>query len=186
MAVDTVSPPGPAATARRTIVVGLGNPILGDDGVGWRVAEEVARRSSLPVNVEAGDAPVAIECLSVGGLTLMEHLVGWDRAVLVDSVVGGGCPLGTIRCSSLASFHRPLGHLDSSHDASLPDAIAAGRAVGAVLPDEITVVAVETERCETFGEALSPPVEAAVQSAASLVADLLDGYLEEDRCTKPG
>ena len=58
----------------RTIVVGLGNPILGDDGVGWRVAQAVQAL-----------APEAdVECQALGGLSLMERLVGYQRAIIVD------------------------------------------------------------------------------------------------------
>ena len=40
----------------KTLIVGLGNPILGDDGIGWKVAEEVCK--NLPK-----DMPVEVECL---------------------------------------------------------------------------------------------------------------------------
>ncbi|HNH78021.1 MAG TPA: hydrogenase maturation protease, partial [Anaerolineales bacterium] len=63
----------------KTLVVGLGNPILGDDGVGWKVAEEVRAQLS-----EAG-LDVDVECLSLGGISLMEHLIGYSRVILVDS-----------------------------------------------------------------------------------------------------
>ena len=62
----------------KTMVIGLGNPILGDDGVGWKVAEEV--RKQLPC-----DMSVNVDCLSVGGISLMEHLIGYDRAILIDA-----------------------------------------------------------------------------------------------------
>jgi Ni,Fe-hydrogenase maturation factor len=70
----------PAGTAgRRTRVIGLGNPILGDDGVGWRVVEAMRGRLD--------DEAVDVLCLSVGGVSLMEQLVGCDRALLVDAGV---------------------------------------------------------------------------------------------------
>jgi hydrogenase maturation protease len=94
---------GAADSLRRTLVVGLGNPILGDDGVGWRIAEEVSRRSGIPV----GDAPlrgpqtshrepVTIECYSLAGLSLMERLIGYDRVILVDALLQPGIVPGAI------------------------------------------------------------------------------------------
>jgi len=53
----------------KTLIIGLGNPMLGDDGVGWRVAEKVCRE--LPA-----DESVIVDCLSLGGISLMEHLIG--------------------------------------------------------------------------------------------------------------
>ncbi len=61
----------------KTIVVGLGNPLLGDDGVGWKVAEEV--------NQQLGeDSPFAVECFSLSGLSLMEQLIGYERVILIE------------------------------------------------------------------------------------------------------
>jgi hydrogenase maturation protease len=153
-----------------TVVIGLGNPILGDDGIGWRVVDEVDRRlAALP-----DSPPVTTERLAVGGLTLMERLVGVGRAVLVDSIVGGGRCIGTVRVDSLEALgSRPAAHLDGGHDAPLVSALAAGRALGASLPDEVLVVTVEVETCDTFGDTLTPTVEAAVSPAADAVMALL-------------
>ena len=162
MAISTLPPP--------TLVVGLGNPILGDDGVGWRVIDEVERRL-----VRLADPPpVLVERLAVGGLTLMEHLVGVRRAILVDSIViGCGVP-GGVRVDALEALaSRPAAHLDSGHDAPLASALAAGRALGADLPDEVLVVMVEVEPCDTFADALSPLVAEAVEPAADAVMELL-------------
>jgi hydrogenase maturation protease len=62
----------------KTLILGLGNPILTDDGVGVLVAEEV--RSRLPE-----DTPIDITEVSVGGLTLMETMIGYDRVILIDA-----------------------------------------------------------------------------------------------------
>jgi hydrogenase maturation protease len=71
----------------KTLVVGLGNPILGDDGVGWRVAEEVKRKLtfSLDPPLEGEDGEIYVDCLSLGGISLMERLIGHDRAILIDA-----------------------------------------------------------------------------------------------------
>jgi hydrogenase maturation protease len=152
-----------------TLVIGLGNPILGDDGVGWRVADEVERR----LLVSPAPVPVAVERLAVGGLALMERLVGCERAILVDSYLGDETP-GAVRSWSLAALAgRPVGHLDSAHDAPLSAALAAGRALGARLPDEIGVVTVDTPWRDVFDDVLTLPVQAAVDRAADEVMALI-------------
>ncbi|HMZ07522.1 MAG TPA: hydrogenase maturation protease, partial [Anaerolineales bacterium] len=65
----------------KTLIVGLGNPILGDDGVGWKVVEEIKKQTP------SSQGDVDVICLSLGGLALMEHLIGYQRAILVDSFV---------------------------------------------------------------------------------------------------
>ncbi len=152
-----------------TLVIGLGNPILGDDGVGWRVADEVERR----LGGDPALPSATVERLAVGGLALMECLVGYERAIIIDSYLGDGEP-GAVRSFSLAELaERPAGHLDSIHDASLTAALAAGRAVGARLPDVVTVVTVDTVPRDVFDDSLTPPVEAAVDRAANMVMALL-------------
>ncbi|HLE16113.1 MAG TPA: hydrogenase maturation protease, partial [Anaerolineales bacterium] len=63
---------------KKTLVLGLGNPILTDDGIGVLVVE--ALRSRLPP-----DTPVDLAEVSVGGLTLMENMIGYDRVILIDA-----------------------------------------------------------------------------------------------------
>jgi hydrogenase maturation protease len=159
-----------ATTDRPTLVIGLGNPILGDDGVGWKVVDELERRVG---DGRARAGAVELDRMSVGGLALMERLVGYERAILVDAVLGND-RLGTVWSRPLqAVATRPGSHLDSAHDASLAEAIEAGRALGARLPDEITVVGIAVRRVDEFDERLSAPVAGAVDTAVETVARLL-------------
>ena len=154
-------------TARRTRIIGLGNPILGDDGVGWRVVEAMRARLD--------DAAVDVLCLSVGGVSLMEQLVGCDRALLVDAVVTGGTP-GEVLSIPLDELSDPsCGHTASTHDTTLATALTLGRALQAPLPDDIWVVGVEVDptRLHEFNEDLSPEVTAAVPEAVRRVQEWL-------------
>ncbi|MBL1173469.1 MAG: hydrogenase maturation protease, partial [Chloroflexi bacterium] len=91
----------------KTIVIGLGNPILGDDGVGWKVAQEISRQ--LPVT--DSQSPVEIDCAALGGLSLMERLVGCQRAILVDALETGQGPEGSVRVFPLEALPNPsAGH----------------------------------------------------------------------------
>jgi hydrogenase maturation protease len=157
----------------RTIVVGLGNPVLGDDGVGWQVADEVERRLASEGRA-AGAGEVAVERLGVGGLRLMEFLSGYQAAILVDAAEFRGRPCGEVRACPLAELEGyAAGHLDSAHDASLVTALALGRRLGASLPDRIETVTIQVRHSDVFSEELSPEVAAAVPEAAATVMDLL-------------
>lgn len=164
----------------RIIVIGLGNPILGDDGVGWRVAEEIQRLLQLPMTNTPSPFEsnwglvVDVECISLGGLSLMERLVGYDRAILIDAISTGQRPPGAVHCFPFEALPDPAaGHSSSAHDTSLKTALSVGRSMGLQLPDEITVVAVESESVHDFSEELSPPVSTAVPQAARLVIEAL-------------
>jgi len=170
------------ATRHSSLVVGLGNPILGDDGVGWRVAEQVQRQLEIsgppyPVAEEGsgmGDRPVDVDCVSLGGIGLMEQLIGYDRAILIDALVTGKAPVGTVTCFALEELtDLSAGHTSSAHDTSLQTALKLGRAMGAHVPDQVTVIAVEARNVSDFSEELSPPVAAAVPLAVEAVMNLL-------------
>ena len=113
----------------RMLVIGLGNPNLGDDGVGWKVAEELKKRLSPAL-------PVDVDCLSLGGVSLMEHLIGYDCAILIDAFALDE-PLGSILVLKLSDLpNYSAFHTTSTHDTSLQNAIELGRSMGAKLPDE--------------------------------------------------
>jgi hydrogenase maturation protease len=165
--------------ALRTIVVGLGNPVLGDDGVGWRVADEVETRlaaARLATDDERDCPEIDVERLGVGGLRLMEFLDGYDAAILVDAAEFADRPLGEVRSCALEDLDcYAAGHLDSAHDASLVTALALGRRLGASLPTSIQTVTVQVRSTDEFSEQLTPQVEAAVPVAAAAVVALLRG-----------
>ncbi len=151
-------------------MIGLGNPILGDDGVGWHVAEVVGQM------VLAQALPIEVDSLAVGGLSLMERMVGYDRVVVVDAIRTGAKPIGAVTLIPLPDLADPgAGHLSSGHDATLQTALVAGRALGAELPDDasISIVAIEAEHVFDFEDKLSPPVAAAVPRAVELVLEAL-------------
>jgi hydrogenase maturation protease len=151
----------------KTLVVGLGNPILGDDGVGWKVAQEVESRLQ-------DRAAVMVECLSLGGLSLMERLIGYDRAIIVDAF-SSDRPAGTVFCLDLAELPNYSSfHTSNPHDTSLQNALAFGRALGAHLPKQVQVVGLAVRRPYDFSEALTPEVGAAVPGAVRAVLNLID------------
>jgi hydrogenase maturation protease len=158
----------------RTVVVGLGNPVLGDDGVGWRVADAVEERLRAAADAGADLPPVAVERLGVGGLRLMEFLTGFDEAIVVDAAEFPARPAGEVRACRFEELEpRAAGRLDSAHDVSLAAALELGRRAGAKLPATIWVVTIAAHMSGVFSETLTPEVEAAVPAATDAVVRLL-------------
>jgi hydrogenase maturation protease len=166
----------------KTLVLGLGNPILTDDGVGVRVAEAV--QAALMAD-RAGDngvssAPqpadtVDVQEVSVGGLTLMECMLGYERVILVDACELEDAAPGTIRRMSmddLRSFS-PTQHSASPHDASLTTAMNFGQQMGLPLPTEVVIYAIGVENVMDFSDQPTPAVAAAIPTvAAAVLAEL--------------
>jgi len=170
-------------SAQTTIlVIGLGNPILGDDGVGWRISERVQARliENQAQGLSQANLEVEFDNLAVGGLSLMERLIGYQRAIIIDAITTGQNPPGKVYLFSLDDLpNRSTGHLSSAHDASLQTALLVGRSMGAELPQEIAIVAVEAQIVYDFSEELTPPIEAAVSAAEETVINLLNEWAQE-------
>jgi len=150
----------------KTLLIGLGNPILGDDGVGWKVVENVRCQIDPEMRVD-------VDCLSLGGISLMEHLIDYQRAILVDAFISDE-NIGSVLVYKLNEIpNYSAYHITSMHDTSLQNAIELGKSMGAVLPDDIVVVGIAIRHIVDFSEELSPPVAGAIPQVAKIVLDLL-------------
>ena len=142
-----------------TLVLGMGNPILSDDGVGLYVAERL----------QAGPMPdgVEVQLSEVAGLRLLELVKGYDKVVIVDALRSGREPGEIVRYEAreFKGGHR----YGSAHSIGLHTALELGRQLGMPMPEDVTVFAVEAEDIETFGEDFSPPVAAAAEKVIDLV-----------------
>jgi len=151
------------------LLIGLGNPILGDDGIGWKVVEEVESRilpESQPI--------IEIDYLSLGGLALMERLTGYKQAIIVDAILSGNNPSGTVSVHNLAELpDHSNGHTASSHDTSLQTAIKMAQELGEKLPENIIVVGIEAKNVYDFTDTFTPQVEAAIPEAVEIVFSIL-------------
>jgi hydrogenase maturation protease len=143
-------------------IIGLGNPLRGDDGIGPRVIAELKCRG-LPEGVAALDA-------GTGGLDLLHVLEGWERVVVVDAADLEWEPGQFARFTPdevrLAGSAGAL----SLHNAGLAEVLALADAVGQSLP-EMVIFGVQPGKID-WGEGLSPAVEATLP-------DLIDAVLEE-------
>jgi hydrogenase maturation protease len=149
----------------KTLVLGLGNPLLGDDAIGLKVAGRLRERL-------LGREDVDVQEDEAGGLRLMERLAGYERAVIVDAIVSGGTP-GTIR--RLESGDVPTQRTAIAHGIDLPRALELGRALGLAMPSRVRVVAIEAASVLEFRHDMTPAVEAALEPAVAAVLDELGG-----------
>jgi len=153
----------------KTLVVGLGNPILTDDGVGIYIVRALEARCRRD-DVTFAEA-------SVGGLRLLDVIAGYERVVLVDAIQTCDGKPGDIHRLHPNDLRASL-HSGSTHDLSLTGALALGRGLGMVLPDNeaIVIIAIEVEDVLTFGETVTPAVAATIPCAVEAVlADLETG-----------
>lgn len=139
--------------------MGLGNPLMGDDGVGVRVAEEL-RRHGVPPHVDVYEAETP-------GLLLITLIEGYDKAVLIDALRLNGPPGTVYRLEfdeeAFSQASAPL----SMHDIDAVAALRIARRTGRA-PREVVIVGVEPKRVE-LGAGLSGEVERAIPRAVEVV-----------------
>ena len=143
----------------KTLILGIGNTVLCDDGVGNRVAAEVGKRISDP------GITVAEACH--GGLYLLEAFLGYDHVVLIDAIqTRGGIPGDVYELSpeDLLSAR----HLSSPHQVDFATALELGKALGLPVPSRIDIVAVEAGDVTSFRDRCTPEVEKAIPVAVEL------------------
>jgi len=121
----------------RRLVLGLGNPLLGEDGFGSAVIELLRRRPDLPAAVDLVDAHTDL-------LAQVETLGSYDEVVLVDVVIGAGHP-GDVEVVDEATFMRWPETSPSCHQISPLLAVKLFRALHPQAATRITLVALHAE-----------------------------------------
>lgn len=147
--------------SKKTLIIGLGNPILTDDGVGVKVAYELGERIDLEAHPE-----LTITEISAGGLRLMEAMLGYERVILIDAFYldpesTNPGKIHHLRLDDLRSIS-PTQHSTSAHDTSLITALDAAEKMGYQIPSEFAIYAVEVENILEFSETPTPAVAKAI------------------------
>ena len=148
----------------RTVVVGLGSPIMCDDAVGLRVSEAIDAMGFEDV-----------DCCqeAVGGLDILPVIHGYRYAIIVDAIQTGEYGPGTVMLYSERDFDENVTHA-ATHDVNLPTAIKIGRQMDPeIMPEEVRFVAIEVQDIRTMTETMTPEVEASVESACGAVIHLM-------------
>ena len=141
------------------LVLALGNPLLGDEGVGLRALQALASAADLPPSIELLDGGTA-------GLSLVPRLRSAERVLVLDAV-SAGKPPGTVMRLDGADLGWEVFEKISTHQIGLSDILAASRLAGG--PEEIVILGVEPESM-SLGVGLSPTVSRALEK---LVAEAL-------------
>ena len=148
----------------KTLVLGLGNSILSDDGVGIRVAQEVGEKLN--------DPQITIAETSEAGLGLLDSIAGYDKVIIIDAVQTREGHAGQIYRMGLQDFSLTK-HLSSPHQINLVTALELGRMLNLAMPQEITIFAVEAKDITSFSEKCTPEVERAIPEAIKMVLEEL-------------
>jgi hydrogenase maturation protease len=155
--------PGIQKTKKKILVLGIGNPILCDDGVGIHVARHL--KSLIK------DTNIIVDEAYTGGLCLVDILRGYTKSILIDAIKSPQDKNGTIKRLTLDDL--PTTHSSNPHDMSLYTAIQLAEKMGDTLPQEIIIIGIAVNTPSCFGEELTPEINKSVPRAIRLVLDEL-------------
>ena len=143
----------------KTLVLGLGNTILTDDGVGIRVAQKIKEKCK---NIDISEA-------SAAGFRVIDEIIGYDKLILIDSIKTGKVKSGKLHKFTFEEFKKTLHHAQP-HDISLFEAFGIIKH-GDKLPSEIEIYAVEVSDTSTLSETCTMEVEAAIPIISEKIID---------------
>jgi hydrogenase maturation protease len=161
----------------KILVLGLGNDLYGDDGVGieavkrlrdeW-AAESPPRSASLEISF--------LEC-TLSGAALLDVVRGHDALVIIDTIIREDPDTGRVHILDGADIRDVPG--PSPHYISVPQTLALGDQLGLDMPRSVKIVGVEAKCLFTLGEGLSEEMSARMpailDAARSVLLDLASG-----------
>jgi hydrogenase maturation protease len=137
----------------KVLVLGVGNPILSDDGVGIHVARELMKRKLPGIHVEE---------LAASGLELLDVVRGYDKVIIVDAIQTTKGKPGELHILEEKDFEKSI-HGSSPHGINIATALALGRKlVPKEMPREVVFYAIEAEDLINVTERLTPKVAKAL------------------------
>lgn len=149
----------------KLLVLGIGNTLLGDDGVGIYVARKIGAQYQQELSIDVAET-------NLGGIALLDLIAGYEEVIIVDAIITKKKRPGTIYRLSLEE----LGNITDVymlHAIDLRTAIELGRTLGYQIPADIRIYAIEIRENTTFSEGLSPEIEQAVPAVIrQIVQDL--------------
>jgi len=148
----------------KALVLGLGNPILSDDGIGCHVAAALKER------LQETEADV-LEA-GIAGLDFLDLMTGYDKVIIIDAIqTGEGAP-GQIYRLDLEAFNGTR-HAASPHDVNFATALELGRRLGMPLPSHIDIFAIEVADTSCFSEECTPEVSEVIPLCVEMIVQEL-------------
>jgi hydrogenase maturation protease len=149
---------------KHVLILGLGNPLLGDEGIGVRVVEEL-KGLKLPDGVTVVEGGTA-------GLGLIGLMEGYQRVLIVDAADMGHPPGRVVRFTPLEAQFKTAEAPLSLHQIGLGEVLALAEALE-VAPAELVIIGIQPSRIEG-GVGLSPEVQGAIPQIIRIILDELD------------
>jgi len=152
----------------RTVILGIGNPILSDDAAGLKVAQLIDETLK---KTKDNIYEIDVKQIYTGGLAIAEAMAGYDEAIIIDAIVTGLYPVGTVKELTLEDLPKAR-NITNTHDTDFSSAIEVARSLDIQMPDRIRIFGLESDDVGSFGERLSEGVGKAIGRAARMILSI--------------
>jgi hydrogenase maturation protease len=146
----------------KTLILGIGNNILTDDGIGFRLVGDLRKMIS--------DPDVHFETACCGGLEIIEYIKDFEQVVFIDAIITREGKPGDIYYFIPSDFRETM-HLSNLHDISFLTALKLGHTLNMDLPDDLHIIAVEIIEDMIFSEEFTPQLKAKYPEILKKVID---------------
>jgi hydrogenase maturation protease len=135
---------------KKTLVLGIGNDILTDDGIGPRLVKDI-QEHQYRENVHFKNA-------FLGGLEILELIRDFEKVIFIDAIITKDGIPGTVYHFMIEDFQETL-HLSNLHDVNFLTSLELGKRMNLSLPSEIHIIAIEIVEDRVFSDHFSPGIE---------------------------
>jgi len=155
----------------KTLVLGLGNELYGDDGVGIHVVRKMRQDLQARKKNPQWLTNVIFEECPLSGLALLDVIAGYDKLIIVDTIKKLNPVSGKIHLLEEKNIRHIPG--PSPHYVSLPQTLVIGRKVGLKVPSQIKIIAIEAKNIYNLGEGLTEEMKKALPAIIEKVKKVL-------------
>jgi hydrogenase maturation protease len=162
-------------------IIGLGNDLISDDGIGIYAVRSLKSKMSACEKVFSDD--VNIQELSTGGFQLLDYMIGCETCIIIDAVVTGVHPPGTIFKQVHSNVERPV-KLVFSHQINLSELLGLAEMLKFDIPSTTIIYGIEAGDVTTFSTKCTSDVQNALPELVDLVFEDILAYKRDDRNEK--
>ena len=155
----------------KVLILGMGNEILMDDGIGIKLTWELQKQIIHP--------DVNFDSLSIGGLEIIEFLSPYDTVIILDAIKTLNGIAGSVYRFIPDDFKSTL-HIDNLHDISFLNALKVGEKLGIKTPSNIQIIAIEIVEDLVFGDEFTPQVKERWEDIKVEVKDIVITILKNE------
>jgi len=143
-----------------TLILGVGNPILTDDGAGIKVAQKIKEKNPKLEVINTSET----------GITLLDLVAGYDRLIIIDSIRTERGKQGELYKLGLKDL-KPARDFPSSHGIDIATAFELGQRLGYRMPQFVSIYAIEVKNNTTFGEECTKEVKERIPSITKQIIE---------------